>query len=208
MSPGAFARRPGACAPLVSVARVRARGRTSAASACDELPLRAAAQPSSDARRGFIPGLRNRRDWTLILDRAHAIDRPMKWRAVPMNVRTRFRFLSLSKGHLGQRQFFPLSHTRRSERVRVRPWVRPHRARRCRTRRRPRASYAVGGVTRARTGSVGGKRPSHRVGARFAGKGRGVRNHGKRHRAVLGSRRKNRARCSRETARAGRSRWG
>ena len=66
LSPGAFARRPVACAPLVSVARVRARGRTSAASACDELPLGAAAQPSSDARRGFIPGLRNRRDWTLI----------------------------------------------------------------------------------------------------------------------------------------------
>ena len=66
LSPVAFARRPVACAPLVSVARVRARGRTSAASACDELPLGAAAQPSSDARRGFTPGLRNRRDWTLI----------------------------------------------------------------------------------------------------------------------------------------------
>lgn len=123
LSPGAFARRPVACAPLVSVARVRARGRTSAASACDELPLGAAAQPSSDARRGFTPGLRNRRDWTLIFwiasrDRP---DGPMKRRAVPMNDRTMFRFLSLSKGHLGQRQFFPLSHTRRSERVRVRP---------------------------------------------------------------------------------------
>ena len=34
--------------------------------------------------------------------------------AVPMNGRPRFRFRSLSKGRLGQRQFFPLSRTRRS----------------------------------------------------------------------------------------------
>ena len=50
--PGAFVRRPIARAPLVSVAHVRARGRTNAASACDELPLDAAAQSSSDARSG------------------------------------------------------------------------------------------------------------------------------------------------------------